>query len=446
MITQAYDLNLIPGGVPVRVPVSQYDAGSRDITFNLYSGSAAFSVPAGATVTVDGTKPDRKGFSYIAAASGNTVTVTITKQMTAVPGNTECQLTVMQSGKVLGSANFLLTVERAALPNESDLSETEISAIETWKNQSLTAAENAEKSRAAAAASATAAANSEDAAQGWAENASNHTHSAGNITSGTLSTARLPTVPVSKGGLAKTSWTAYRLLYPSSSTAFTQLSHPTAAGSFLRQNTSGAPYWTAPAELRSAIEAAPSGYGLGVIPYMIDNMSTAILPGWYYSKSTSDAGAPLIGAGKTVLLVERTADMVKQTASYIDDGALYTAVRTITVRDGYNTVSDWEWINPPMNAGVEYKTTERWRKKTVYTTIVDIGSLPNTTTKTVTSSIAAGATACIRCSGEANGLALPYAFGMARIDLGCVGGEIRVSTNFDATAFSAHVQIWYIKD
>ena len=156
MTTQTYNLNLIPGGSPVRVPVSQYDAGSRDIIFSLYSGSAAFSLPAGATVTVDGTKPDRKGFSYVTAASGNTVTVTVTEQMTAVPGNAECQLTVMQSGKVLGSANFLLAVERAALPDEADLSESEISSIETWKNQSLLAAETAEQSRKQAADSAAA--------------------------------------------------------------------------------------------------------------------------------------------------------------------------------------------------------------------------------------------------------------------------------------------------
>lgn len=82
--------------------------------------------------------------------------------------------------------------------------------------------------------------------------ASSHNHSATNITSGTLSVAR--------GGTGKASWTAYRLVYPSSSTALTQLAFPTTAGSFLRQGTSGAPYWSTPAETLSAIGAAASSH------------------------------------------------------------------------------------------------------------------------------------------------------------------------------------------
>ena len=90
--------------------------------------------------------------------------------------------------------------------------------------------------------------------------ASSHTHGAGDINSGTLSSDRLPTVPVSKGGTGKTSWTANRLVYPSASTTMAQLAFPTTAGSFLRQGTSGAPYWTAPADVLSAIGGAASDH------------------------------------------------------------------------------------------------------------------------------------------------------------------------------------------
>ena len=87
-----------------------------------------------------------------------------------------------------------------------------------------------------------------------------HTHGAGDINSGTLSSDRLPTVPVTKGGTGKTSWTTNRLVYPSASTTLTQLAFPTTAGSFLRQGTSGAPYWTAPADGLSAIGGAASNH------------------------------------------------------------------------------------------------------------------------------------------------------------------------------------------
>lgn len=62
-----------------------------------------------------------------------------------------------------------------------------------------------------------------------------HQHSTSDITSGTLGVAR--------GGTGKGSWMANRLVYPSASTVLSQLSFPAKSGMFLRQNTSGAPYW-----------------------------------------------------------------------------------------------------------------------------------------------------------------------------------------------------------
>ena len=46
-----------------------------------------------------------------------------------------------------------------------------------------------------------------------------------------------------------------------------------------------------------------------------------------------------------------------------------------------NTAYEWEWINPPMVSGVEYRTTERCMGKPVYTKIVSFGGLPNATSK-----------------------------------------------------------------
>ena len=81
----------------------------------------------------------------------------------------------------------------------------------------------------------------------------NHSHAAGDITSGILSVAR--------GGTGKSSWTTNRLIYPTSGTVLGQLAFPTTAGSFLRQGTSGAPYWSTPANVLSAIEALPLAGG-----------------------------------------------------------------------------------------------------------------------------------------------------------------------------------------
>lgn len=161
-ITQKYALNMIPSGAPVRVPVSQYDAGSRTISFDLYAGAERFSAPSGATAQINGTKPDGKSFSYEVSISGNSVSATITEQMTAAAGRVNCEIAILNGSKFLGSANFVLLVEKGALPEDADMSETDLSTIQ----KALT---NMEESTSAAAASATAAAASESNAKASAE-------------------------------------------------------------------------------------------------------------------------------------------------------------------------------------------------------------------------------------------------------------------------------------
>ena len=43
-----------------------------------------------------------------------------------------------------------------------------------------------------------------------------------------------------------------------------------------------------------------------------------------------------------------------------------------------------EWINPPMELGKEYRTTERWNGKAVYTRCESLGACPNSAYKNVT--------------------------------------------------------------
>lgn len=83
-------------------------------------------------------------------------------------------------------------------------------------------------------------------------------------------------VSVSKGGTGKTSWSSYRLIYPSGTTTLSQLAFPTTAGSFLRQGTSGAPYWTAPEDVRKAIGAA-SEEDIGIISTLLDVINGEVI-------------------------------------------------------------------------------------------------------------------------------------------------------------------------
>ena len=129
IVTQNYDLDMIPGDVPLIVPVKQYDNTSRQIRFTLYSGSNAFILQSTASVRCDGTKPDGNGFSETCSYSGNVVTLVVTQQMAAVSGNVPCQLTVTDGTGVIGTATFILFVWPAALNSGTVVSDSDVAAI-----------------------------------------------------------------------------------------------------------------------------------------------------------------------------------------------------------------------------------------------------------------------------------------------------------------------------
>ena len=131
MYTQDVNLNVVPVGVRPVIHCSQYDNNLQAIKFTLYKNNVAFSIPSGAAVLINGYKPDNTGFSYAATAiSGNTVTFTVTQQMTAIAGDVLCELRVRTESQIIGTLNFVLRVEPAPLTDDTIISETDIPLIE----------------------------------------------------------------------------------------------------------------------------------------------------------------------------------------------------------------------------------------------------------------------------------------------------------------------------
>lgn len=139
---QTYTINMIPGGAPVRVHCSQYDVG-RTITFDLIYGNVGYTIPDGASVEINGRKADNKGFSYICGLNGSTVTIDLPAQMTAYPGNVDCELVVHHDGATIGSANFVLDVEPAAVPEGTDMSASEYASIAQAVGEAMEARDDA---------------------------------------------------------------------------------------------------------------------------------------------------------------------------------------------------------------------------------------------------------------------------------------------------------------
>lgn len=133
MITQTYRLDMRPGATNEVVHVSQYDNDQNVLVFDLYDNGVPWNVPNGTSVLINGKKPDNYGFSYAAVSiSGNRVICNLTTQMTAVAGATICELRVRNGAgtQIVGSANFVLAVEPAALTDETIISDTMIPLIE----------------------------------------------------------------------------------------------------------------------------------------------------------------------------------------------------------------------------------------------------------------------------------------------------------------------------
>ena len=143
MITQTLQLNLVPKGVWPRLYVSQYDAGSRTLTFEIYNGDQRFTLTSGTTAKIQGTKPDRHGFSYDADVdtSNNVITADITQQMTAAHGEAYCELVLFKSGQRIGTLNFVMMIQQAGLNDETDTSDSDLPDIIAEATEQMLTAE-----------------------------------------------------------------------------------------------------------------------------------------------------------------------------------------------------------------------------------------------------------------------------------------------------------------
>lgn len=169
MNAQKIKLNLVPGGIPPVVHVSQYDEG-RPLQFDLYDGMSAASIPNGAVIFIRGTKADQHGFEYMANYSGNVASFSTEKQMTAAAGPAECEIRITKDDTTIGSANFILEVEPSALSDNTDMSGSELPFLEELGRDY---AEQAAASANSAASSATSAATSSETAAESATEARN---------------------------------------------------------------------------------------------------------------------------------------------------------------------------------------------------------------------------------------------------------------------------------
>ena len=116
--------------------------------------------------------------------------------------------------------------------------------------------------------------------------------------------------------------------------------------------------------------AAPTGYGLGdVYGKMCDNcLDPELKIGFYYLHSgTINSPALIANSQFGTMQVERRGDRKWHTVKFRG------YVACCHLHDG--VWSEWEYENPPMTVGVEYRTTERYKGKAVYKKVDENGNI-----------------------------------------------------------------------
>ena len=142
-------------------------------------------------------------------------------------------------------------------------------------------------------------------------------------------------------------------------------------------------------QARGNIGAAPAGYGLGESGgQALSNVSlnSLINNGWYFLYLNNTDGPDNVNISYSILFVSSDrSDLTKVQRLILG----VEGMQGYELRRVYNNVSwlPWEWVNPPMKLGVEYRTTERYLWKPVYVKVIDVGALPNADQKTVSHGI-----------------------------------------------------------
>lgn len=138
-------------------------------------------------------------------------------------------------------------------------------------------------------------------------------------------------------------------------------------------------------QARKNIAAAPDGFGLGTINRVVTDFDTVKLNGWYYG-AAGTAHTPDSANSWSVRVTNlgNSSDVCIQDAYTLINVNRYLHCRRLVYVSTATQNNPWEWVNPPMHLGVEYRTTDRYLDKPVYVQAVNFGTLPNANTKSVT--------------------------------------------------------------
>lgn len=126
----------------------------------------------------------------------------------------------------------------------------------------------------------------------------------------------------------------------------------------------------------ASIGAAPDGFGLGKnTGKQITNGNDALVGGWFYWGNVNTNLPFAYGHMRVDPRISSTSGQILMQTAYSDSYLGCSAQRKMM--DG--VFGEWEWVNPPMQVGVEYRTTERYKREVVYVTLNSDGTISKRT-------------------------------------------------------------------
>ena len=469
-ITQKITLDLDRRSVYTAICAKQGDEKSRKVQITLVSGGAVYKAPSGAQAKFRAQKPDGTMVLNPAVVnSDGTVTVELTRQTIAVPGEVTADVYLTDStGSVLSSASFVIHVEPApsgmqtdseneylVLVEMVDRAEKAAAGAEKSEKAATNAAQSADTSKKTAEASAMAAETAKSAAELSAQNAQRAAQTAAQDASAAAESARTASESESHAGMAEQRAADWAQDAESASTAAESARTAAEAAAKRAENAAGNaehPNRTDNPHHVTAqqIGAAPAGYGLGEKSARVDSWDNATKNGFYHSSGGSFTG----DAHGIVVSYPYRAGVCDQLAWSTWNNTHEMATRR--VHDG--VPGEWEYINPPMEAGVVYRTTRRYMGKPVYTKLIDCGTLPHNSRKNVSygntdpGGVGTGAPiAVIEVVASTNdGASFPRFVGAGNtpsFTVSTYSGEMQIITTGMSGASSSKVyaQIWYTR-
>lgn len=192
---------------------------------------------------------------------------------------------------------------------------------------------------------------------------------------------------------------------------------------------------------------APAGYGLGTSGASVTDLNDALNCG-FFAWGSDCANAPFsYGMGMTI-------NRFNGRYTQMLFNPWMGGYGQIVVRhfDGTKWLPD-EWLNPPMIAAAEYRTTERWGGKAVYAMLIDCKTLPSQGQKSVTTTIPSSANVlsavgiAVKSDGEAEPMPCVSSTGAIRCAFFVTRSKnIAINAFDDMSSYNGYVTVKYTKD